>query len=330
MVSSSVTSHTVLPLKDCRKDSSKYIANVKEYRPNPDFCLETQSYMMKFGSFLVYGWLVTYSLLYGVYWMVKQYLLGTEDPGIEKKKVGYSKLLKGFGAFYQRVVYAAVNDCWSRPISSAPGVWIDVVHRKGSHCLDLDLQPIEQKTRCLNLGSYNYLGFASSADGDCEIQMREHNEKVVSQVSQVISKYGAALGSPSGDAGITDLHKTLEKSVARFVGKDDALVFGMGYATNSTNIPILAGPGTLIVSDSLNHASLVVGCRASGACCEVFRHNDLDALEKILKTMIARGQDPKSKTRIPWKKILIVVEGIYSMEGEILRLPEIIAIKKKI
>jgi len=74
---------------------------------------------------------------------------------------------------------------------------------------------------------------------------------------------------------------------------------------------------------------LVVGCRASGASCEVFRHNDLKSLENIIIKMIRRGQDPKSKTRVPWKKILMIVEGIYSMEGEILRLPEIIALKKK-
>jgi len=107
------------------------------------------------------------------------------------------------------------------------------------------------------------------------------------------------------------------------------MIFGMGFATNTTNIPLLAGPGTLVISDSLNHASLVVVCRASGASCEVFRHNDLKSLGNIIIKMIRRGQDPKSKTRVPWKKILIIVEGIYSMEGEILRLPEIIALKKK-
>jgi len=85
----------------------------------------------------------------------------------------------------------------------------------------------------------------------------------------------------------------------------------------------------LIVSDSLNHASLVAGCKGSGASLVVFRHNDLQSLENILIKSIRSGQNPKSKTYVPWKKILIVVEGIYSMEGEILRLPEIIAIKKK-
>jgi len=103
----------------------------------------------------------------------------------------------------------------------------------------------------------------------------------------------------------------------------------MGFATNSLNIPLLARKGDLVISDSLNHASLVIGCRSSGASLEVFRHNDLRELEKLLKRAISKGQNPKSAEYIPWKKILIIVEGIYSMEGEILRLPEIIALKKK-
>jgi len=195
--------------------------------------------------------------------------------------------------------------------------------------VDMDPETEETTTRCLNLGSYNYLGFASSADGDSEIRMREHNQKVVSEVAKSMSQFGVAMGSGALDVGQTELHKKLESAVARFLGKEDALIFGMGYATNTTNIPLIAGPGTLIISDSLNHASLVVGCRASGATCDVFRHNDLVALERILIKRIRAGRDPKSKVRVPWEKVVIIVEGIYSMEGEILRLPEIIAIKKK-
>lgn len=74
-------------------------------------------------------------------------------------------------------------------------------------------------------------------------------------------------------AGVTDLHKELEHTVARFVGKPDAICFGMGFATNSTCIPTIIGPGCCIVSDELNHASLVLGARLSGAKVTVFRHN---------------------------------------------------------
>jgi len=119
----------------------------------------------------------------------------------------------------------------------------------------------------------------------------------------------------------------LEQTIASFVGKPAAMVFAMGYATNSTTIPAACGTkGTLIISDSLNHASIVCGSRDSGAKILVFRHNDPKDLEQVLRDAIVEGQ-PRS--RRPWQRIFIIVEGVYSMEGEIARLPEIIAIKKK-
>ena len=74
-------------------------------------------------------------------------------------------------------------------------------------------------------------------------------------------------------AGTLNLHNELETLVARFVGKPAAITFGMGFATNSTNIPTLVGKGDLIVSDELNHSSLVLGARLSGARIKVFKHN---------------------------------------------------------
>ena len=82
--------------------------------------------------------------------------------------------------------------------------------------------------------------------------------------------YGMFL-SPAGT--LENLHDELEHLVARFIGKPAAMTFGMGFATNSTNIPTLVGKGDLIVSDELNHASLVLGARLSGAKIKVFKHN---------------------------------------------------------
>jgi len=118
----------------------------------------------------------------------------------------------------------------------------------------------------------------------------------------------------------------VESKIAKFVGKEDAIVLAMGYGTNSTTIPSFVGKGGLIISDALNHASLIMGCRSSGAKVTIFRHNDPKNLEKVLRKAIAEGQP---RTHRPWTKILIVVEGIYSMEGEILALKEIVALKKK-
>lgn len=72
---------------------------------------------------------------------------------------------------------------------------------------------------------------------------------------------------------MTPIHRELEAAIARFVGKEDAIAFAMGFATNSLNIPNLAGAGDLVLSDHLNHASIILGCRSSGATIKVFRHN---------------------------------------------------------
>ncbi|XWS60213.1 hypothetical protein CRYUN_Cryun07bG0016000 [Craigia yunnanensis] len=125
----------------------------------------------------------------------------------------------------------------------------------------------------------------------------------------------------------------------------------MGYVTNSAILPVLIGKfksklsfghcsliiviiiflfiylqGGLIISDSLNHNSIVNGARGSGATVRVFKHNTPSHLEKVLREHIAEGQP---RTHRPWKKIIVVVEGIYSMEGELCKLPEVVAICKK-
>jgi len=83
-------------------------------------------------------------------------------------------------------------------------------------------------------------------------------------------------------AGNLDLHVELEKLVARFVGKESAMIFGMGFATNSTNIPILVGKGDLIISDELNHSSLVLGARLANTKIKVFKHNGRPNVNKIV------------------------------------------------
>lgn len=114
---------------------------------------------------------------------------------------------------------------------------------------------------CLNLGSYNYLGFAET-EGKC-----------IEDTITAVQKYGVGTASTRMEAGTTDVHRNLEKKIASFVGKEDALIFDMGFATNATTIPALVGKKGLIISDSLNHASIVTGCRASGARIKVFKHN---------------------------------------------------------
>lgn len=167
---------------------------------------------------------------------------------------------------------------------------------------------------CLNLGSYNYLGFAQNK-GPCA----EDSE-------QAIREYGLAMCSSRRELGTNPMHNELEILTAKFLGVEEAIVFGMGFATNALNLPSLLSSGCLVVSDEKNHASIILGIRLSGATTKVFKHNNMRSLEKVLEKAVVEGQP---KTGIPWKKILIIVEGVFSMEGSIVKLPEIIALKKK-
>ena len=91
------------------------------------------------------------------------------------------------------------------------------------------------------------------------------------------------------EGGYTALHEELERCVADFVGKEAAIVFNMGFATNALGIPALGGKGTLLVSDSLNHSSIVVGARASGAVIRVYQHNDYKGLESLVSGPVGVG-----------------------------------------
>jgi serine palmitoyltransferase len=126
--------------------------------------------------------------------------------------------------------------------------------------------------------------------------------------------------------GTTKLHQEIEEVVARFLGKEDALVLNMGFNTNSTTIPALMGRGDLLISDELNHTSIVNGARASGAAIRIFHHNDTKHLEEILREAIVMG---RPRTRRTWNKIMVIVEGIYSMEGEYCDLSNVVQVCKK-
>ncbi|KYQ99668.1 serine C-palmitoyltransferase subunit [Tieghemostelium lacteum] len=226
---------------------------------------------------------------------------------------GYAPLFVEFEYFYQLRMFGRLKHAWDRPICSLPGAWIDVMERSNKHYSER-LELTGTTKYCLNLGSYNYLGFA------------QNSGPVAEKVIDGIKKYGVYSGSTSVEVGFTNAQKQLESTISRFVGKEDAMVFEMGFATNSGSLPALIGKGGLIISDALNHASLATGCKNTGCKVKVFRHNDPKHLEEIIRESIIQGQP---KTHRPWTMILIIIEGIYSMEGEVASLPEILAIKKK-
>ncbi|MCJ1256159.1 serine palmitoyltransferase component [Lignoscripta atroalba] len=230
-----------------------------------------------------------------------------------KERNGYAPLNSDFDNFYVRRLKMRLNDCFSRPVTGVPGRYITLIDRK-SDDYNLHFQLTGTTTETLNMSSYNYLGFAQS-EGPC-----------ADAVEETVKKYGMSLASSRADVGTSDLHLEVEELVAKFVGKPAAMVFSMGFGTNASAFPALVGKGCLIISDELNHASIRFGSRISGAMIEMFKHNDVKDLERKLREVISQGQP---RTHRPWKKILVVVEGLYSMEGSMCNLPGILALKKK-
>uniref|UniRef100_A0A3P8WRZ9 serine C-palmitoyltransferase n=1 Tax=Cynoglossus semilaevis TaxID=244447 RepID=A0A3P8WRZ9_CYNSE len=223
-------------------------------------------------------------------------------------------LYQDFENFYTRNLYMRIRDNWNRPVCGVPGAKMDLAERV-SYDYNWTFKHTGKVVKdVINMGSYNYLGFAENV-GAC-----------ADAAVDVTKKYGSGVGSTRCEIGNLDIHEELEQLIARFLGVESSMAFGMGFATNSMNIPALTGKGCLILSDELNHASLVLGARLSGSTIRVFKHNNMQSLEKLLRDAIVHGQP---RTHRPWKKILIVVEGIYSMEGSIVRLPEVIALKKR-
>jgi serine palmitoyltransferase len=237
----------------------------------------------------------------------------TRYEGVRTKK-GYSVLLKSWESFFTRRLYHRVQDCWNRPICSNPGSYFDVMER-ASEDENCTLHTTGKILRCLNLGSYNYLGFGDNWAESCADDVIDtlHKEPIASTSSRM-------------DFGTNASIVELENAVASFMGKEAAIVLTMGYGTNFSTIPALLGKNSLIISDSLNHTSLVNGSRSSSAQIRVFNHNDPAHLEQVLRESIIQGQPRHHR---PWAKIVVMVEGIYSMEGAICKLPEIVAICKK-
>ena len=132
-----------------------------------------------------------------------------------------------------------------------------------------------------------------------------------------IARFGVGAGASRLVSGTLPPHQDLEAALARFKATEAALVFGSGYLANIGLIPSLIGPGGLILADRLCHASLIDGCRLSGATLRVFRHRDLAQLD----TLLAR--------RSPRRDTLIVTDGVFSMDGDLAPLSELVALAER-
>jgi 8-amino-7-oxononanoate synthase len=157
----------------------------------------------------------------------------------------------------------------------------------------------------LNFSSYNYLGLAG-------------HPRVNKAAAAAIERYGTSASASRLVAGERPIQRELEKALASFYEVEDCVVFVSGHATNVTTIGYLFGPKDLVLHDSLIHNSVLEGIKLSGAARRSFPHNDTAALDSILGEI--RGQ---------FERVLIVVEGLYSMDGDIADLPQLIDIKTR-
>ncbi|ORX76232.1 PLP-dependent transferase [Basidiobolus meristosporus CBS 931.73] len=226
---------------------------------------------------------------------------------------GYAPMISDFESFYRRRLYRRISDCFNRPVLGIPGRFVTLLDRT-SIDFNSTFRYTGGTTTLLNLGSYNYLGFSEN-DGPC-----------TDSVEESLLEYGLGTNCTRFEGGTHELHNDAEKLIARFVGQEAVMIVSTGYAANATTLPALVSKSCLVISDEFNHPSLISGARISGAASRVFKHNSIDSLEQVLRQAISQGQP---RTHRPWKKILVVVEGLYTNEGSIVRLPEILELKRR-
>jgi len=157
----------------------------------------------------------------------------------------------------------------------------------------------------INFGSYDYLGLNQTS-------------QVAEAAKAAIDIYGTSVSASRVVAGERPLHRELERALADFYGTEDAIVFVSGHATNVSTIGTLMSEGDLILHDDLMHNSAIVGAKLSGATAKSFPHNNLEALQRLLV-----------EHRAKYRNVLVVVEGLYSMDGDIPDLPRLVEIKNR-
>ncbi|WP_025733148.1 aminotransferase class I/II-fold pyridoxal phosphate-dependent enzyme [Carnimonas nigrificans] len=157
---------------------------------------------------------------------------------------------------------------------------------------------------CINFASYNYLNLS-------------HHPEVLEAATEAMQRYGTSVSASRAVSGERPIHEAFERELAAAYDVEDAVVFVSGHATNVSTIGHLLGPRDLVLHDEYAHNSLLIGAQLSGARRMSFPHNDAGALEKLL-----------SRHREQFERVLVVIEGLYSMDGDIPDLARFVAIKQ--
>jgi glycine C-acetyltransferase len=161
--------------------------------------------------------------------------------------------------------------------------------------------------KLLNLSSNNYLGLAT-------------DERLIEAAREALEKYGVGAGAVRTINGTLNLHDQLDESIARFKGTEDAISFQSGFNCNMAAISAVMDKNDAILSDTLNHASIIDGCRLSKAKIITYEHSDMDDLRKKAKEATESGK---------YNKVMVITDGVFSMDGDIAKLPEIVEIAKE-
>jgi glycine C-acetyltransferase len=157
----------------------------------------------------------------------------------------------------------------------------------------------------INLSSNNYLGLTT-------------NPKLKERAIEAIEKFGVGSGAVRTIAGTMALHMKLEEKIAQFKNVEAAVVFQSGFTANAGTVQAIIGPEDIIISDELNHASIIDGCRLSKAQIKRFPHKDIDGCERVLKDVAAHGG-----------RKLLITDGVFSMDGDIAPLPRLVELAEK-
>jgi glycine C-acetyltransferase len=168
-----------------------------------------------------------------------------------------------------------------------------------------DAEIILNGKKVINLSSNNYLGFAN-------------HPRLKNAAIDAIKKYGVGAGAVRTIVGNMDIHEELDQVIAKFKKEEAALVFQSGFNVNAGVIQAITTDKDIIISDQLNHASIIDGTRLSKASRAVYKHSNMDDLERVLK---------ESKDK--YENMLIITDGVFSMDGDIAKLPEIVRLAKQ-
>lgn len=165
----------------------------------------------------------------------------------------------------------------------------------------------------INLSSNDYLGLT-------------HHPRLKAAAVEAVREYGAGSGAVRTIAGTMTLHEALESELAAFKGTEAVLTFQSGFSANTGVIPTITGEADLIVSDALNHASIIDGMRLSKAPRKVYPHADVTGLEAVLKEAREKGRGDGTG---PYRLVLVVTDGVFSMDGDIAPLPGIVEVAER-